>query len=113
MPACGRKKYVIAEPRRLIDPAAWDGNDLFIVWPLPKYRFVSSRLGSILPQGEVSGAKLVPAPKTPVERGALVGPASITYWMPEARARLGEFRYFVMTLLGCAWCALASRNSVR
>jgi hypothetical protein len=89
--ACGGNEYIIAEPSRLIDPAAWDGSDFFIVWPLPRYRFASSRLANILRQEKVSGVKLVPAPKIPVERGALLGPASITYWMPEGRAReLGQ-----------------------
>jgi hypothetical protein len=90
-PACGRKKYVIAEPKRLIDPAAWDGNDLFIVWPLPKFRFASSRLAAILRQEKISGVELIPARQIPLERGVEVGPGSITYCMPEGRAReLGE-----------------------
>jgi hypothetical protein len=85
------KKYVIAEPRRLIDPAAWDGSDLFIVWPLPKFRFVSSRLAAILRQEKISGVELILARQIPVERGTQVDPASITYWMPEERAReLGQ-----------------------
>jgi hypothetical protein len=90
-PACGDKEYLITNPTRLIDPAAWDGSDLFIVWPLPRFRFASSRLASILRKENVSGVKLVPAAKIPLERGETVGPASITYWMPEGRAReLGQ-----------------------
>jgi hypothetical protein len=90
-PACGMKKYVIAEPRRLIDPAAWDGSDIFMVWPLPKFRFVSSRLAAILRQEKISGVELIPARQIPIERGTQVSPASITYWMPEERAReLGQ-----------------------
>jgi len=86
-PACGDKIYAIAEPRRLIDPAAWDGSDLFVVWPLPGYRFASDRLANILRQEKVSGVELVPAPKLPTERGAHVGPATLTACMPEDRAR--------------------------
>jgi hypothetical protein len=89
--ACGIKEYVIAEPSRLIDPAAWDGSDLFIVWPLPGYRFASSRLANILRQEKVSGVHLIPAPRIPVEKGAELEPASIMYCMPEDRAReLGQ-----------------------
>jgi hypothetical protein len=85
------KDYVIAEPSRLIDPAAWDKSDLFIVWQLPGYRFASSRLANILRQEKVSGVHLIPAPRIPVEKGAEVGPASIMYCMPEDRAReLGQ-----------------------
>jgi hypothetical protein len=79
-----------AEPKRLIDPETWDGSDLFIVWPLPKFRFVSSRLATILRQ-EISGAEFIPARQIPIERVTQVNPASITYWMPEERAReLGQ-----------------------
>jgi hypothetical protein len=85
--ACGDKDYLIAEPSRLIDAAAWDGSDLFIVWPLPGYRFASSRLANILRQEKISGVELIPAIKIPVERGAKVAPSSITYCMPEDRAR--------------------------
>jgi hypothetical protein len=84
-PACGDKDYLIAEPSRLIDAAAWDGSDLFIVWPLPGYKFASSRLASILRKEKISGVQLISAPKIPVKRGATLGPASITYCMPEDR----------------------------
>ena len=47
-PACNHRNYAIAEPSRLIDPASWDGSDLFIVWPLPRFRFASERLANIL-----------------------------------------------------------------
>jgi hypothetical protein len=86
-PACGHKIYAIAEPSRLIDPAAWDGSDLFIVWPLPGYRFASDRLATILRQEKVSGVELVPAPKLSTERGAHVSPGTLTACMPEVRAR--------------------------
>jgi hypothetical protein len=85
------KHYVIAEPSRLIDTAAWDGSDLFIVWPLPGYRLASERLVSVLRQEKVSGVELIPAPKIPVKKGATVGPGLLVYSMPEDRAReLGQ-----------------------
>jgi hypothetical protein len=90
-PACGHRYYTIAEPSLLIDETAWDGSDLFIVWPLPKYRFVSDRLAHILRSEKISGIKLIPAADIPMKKGARVGPGSLSYWMPEARAReLGD-----------------------
>jgi hypothetical protein len=90
-PGCGHKVYAIAEPSRLIDPAAWDGSDLFIVWPLPGYQFASDRLASILRQEQVSGVKLLPAKELPVGRGNHVTPGSLALRMPESRAReLGQ-----------------------
>ena len=90
---CGKKTYTIAEPSRLIDAAAWDGSDLFIVWPLPGYQFASDRLANILRQERVSGVKLIPAPQIPIERGAEVSPGPLSWHMPERRARELERRF--------------------
>lgn len=88
---CAHKVYAIAEPSRLIDATAWDGSDLFIVWPLPGYRFVGDRLASILRQEKVSGVKLLPASELPTQRGAHVSPSTLAMSMPEKRAReLGQ-----------------------
>jgi hypothetical protein len=94
-PTCERKRFAIAEPSRLIDPAAWDGSDLFIVWPLPRYLFASDRLASILRQERVSGIELIPAAQIPLKRGARVGPGALTSYMPEHRARELERRFDV------------------
>ncbi len=92
---CGHRQYRIAEPSRLIDPAAWDGSDLFIVWPLPRYHFASKRLASILRQEGVSGVEFISAPEIPVERGASVSPGTLSLSMPEHRARELEERFGV------------------
>jgi hypothetical protein len=90
-PSCGHKHYSIAEPSHLIDPAAWDGSDLFIVWPIPKYRFASDRLANIMREERISGVKLIPASEIPMKQGNKVSPGRLTYWMPEARAHeLGD-----------------------
>ncbi len=85
--ACGHKVYTVAESSRLIDAAAWDGSDLFIVWPLPGYRFASDRLANILRQEKVSGVKVVPAPQLPIERGDTLTPGPLSWYMSEERAR--------------------------
>jgi hypothetical protein len=86
-PACGHKVYSVAEPSRFIDATAWDGSDLFIVWPLPGFRFISDRLAGILRQEKISGVKVFPAPQLPIERGAHLSPGSLSSFMPEERAR--------------------------
>jgi hypothetical protein len=85
-PACRYRKYRIADPSRLIDPGTWDGSDLFIVWPLPAYRFASARLADIIRRNRVPGVKLVPASQIPVEPGGGAAPGPLTKWMPERRA---------------------------
>jgi len=85
-PTCGYKKFSIAEPSRLIDPTAWDGSDIFVVWPLPRHPFVTDRLAGIIRKEKLSGAKLVPAQEIPTERGTTLNPGSLLQWMPEERA---------------------------
>jgi hypothetical protein len=90
-PACNYRTYAIAEPSRLIDPAAWDGSDLFIVWPLPLYRFASNRLARILRDERITGVKLIPAPGIAFKRGNHATPGRLLNWMPPSRARaLGD-----------------------
>ncbi len=86
-PGCGHKVYAIAEPSRLIDPGTWDGSDLFIVWPLPRFRFASDRLAAIIRQEGMSGVDLIPAPDIPTDRGVHVTPGTLAMHMPEDRAR--------------------------
>jgi len=83
---CGYKKFIIAEPSRLIDPTAWDGSDIFMVWPLPRYPFVTDRLASLIRKEKLSGAKLIPAQKIPMKQGTTLNPGSLYEWMPEERA---------------------------
>lgn len=90
-PACGYKRYSIAHPSRVVDPNAWDGSDIFIVWPLPRWHFASDRLANIIRQEKLSGINLVPASAAALRKGAEYTPGSLFEWMPEKRAaQLGE-----------------------
>jgi hypothetical protein len=89
--ACKYRDYTIANPSRLIDPASWDGSDLFIVWPLPRYHFASDHLASVLRTENITGVKVIPAAKIPFEPGNVASPGLLHMWMPASRARtLGE-----------------------
>jgi hypothetical protein len=83
---CRFRQYTIADPTRLFDPTAWDGSDLFMVWPLPGFRFASDRLAGILRQERISGVKLVPPAQIEVKPGAKLGPGPLDAWMPQSRA---------------------------
>jgi|SRR3982074_3335753 hypothetical protein len=87
-PACGDRLFSIAHPGHLIDPTAWDGSDIFIVWPLPRYRFVSDRLARIIRHEKLSGAKLLPLQNIRMKPGAEIDAGSLLQWMPEERATL-------------------------
>jgi hypothetical protein len=91
-PVCRRREYRIAEPSRLIDPSAWDGSDFFIVWPFPRFRYVSDRLARIIRRNRLSGVKLIPAAEPSAQpRSGGASPGTLDMWMPEDRAReIGE-----------------------
>lgn len=92
---CRYREYEIADPSRLIDPAAWDGSDLFVVWPVSQFYFASDRFADIVRREKVSGLELVPAADIRLEKGVRIGrgPGSLTARMPADRARELEQRF--------------------
>jgi hypothetical protein len=90
-PACGDLEYSIANPVCLIDASSWDGSDIFIVWPLPLFRFADDRTADVIRREKLTGIKLLKASDVPLRRGVTLGPGRLSQWMPEERARdLGE-----------------------
>jgi hypothetical protein len=80
---CGCKYYTIAEPSQLIDASAWDGSDLFFVWPVPRARFASDRLATLLRCEKLSGLELIPASNISMEKGDRLGTVPLTCYFPE------------------------------
>ena len=87
---CGLTKYSAGVcPDKLIDVSKWDGNDFFMVWPLPKYVFITDRVAQIVRGNYLSGAVLTPPSELDLSGG--FGPGRLSYHMPHQRAReLGE-----------------------
>lgn len=87
---CGLTQYSGGDrPDKLIVPSKWDGSDFFMVWPLPKYVFVTDRVAQIVRSNHLSGAALKPPSELDLSGG--FGPGRLSYHMPEVRAReLGE-----------------------
>ncbi len=83
---CGHRVYsCFSNARKLIDYSQWDKSDFFIIWPMPRYIFVTERLRSILQQHRLSGFSLSPSSK--LECSGTLTPGRLSYWMPEERAR--------------------------
>jgi hypothetical protein len=58
--ACGHTTYSDCTcPKRLIDLSLWDGSDFFIVWPLPKFVFVTDKVAELVRREEYSGVRLL------------------------------------------------------
>jgi hypothetical protein len=47
-------------PGEIIDPTQWDGSDFFIVWPLPNYWWVTSKVANLLKEHKLKRFTLVP-----------------------------------------------------
>jgi len=87
---CGHTVYSgSSNPGALIDVSQWDGSDFFIVWPLPKFIFVTDRVAQVIRENRLTGAMLT-QPKDLDLSGGLLGtfsPGRLSDWMPEERAR--------------------------
>ncbi|MBI2908788.1 MAG: hypothetical protein HYX92_14190 [Chloroflexi bacterium] len=90
-PFCGSIKYsCFDEPSRLIAESQWDGSDFFMVWPLPKFIFITDRVAQLLRDRRVTGFRLVRPDDLKCDFGGF-SPGRLSHWMPKARAReLGE-----------------------
>lgn len=91
-PGCGYLHYSgsIMDPDHLFDERQWDGSDIFIVWPLPRFIMISSRLEKLMRERKFSGVGVRPLTVLK-EIGSGFGPGRLSYSMPEERAReLGE-----------------------
>ena len=85
---CGLLRYTQASNyAKLIDPTKYDGSDIFMVWPMPTYIFISDRLHGLMTSANLSGVrfeKLEDLPHNRFDSG--FGPGRLSYWMPEKRA---------------------------
>jgi len=83
---CGHTVYSGCDnPDHLIDVSHWDGSDFFIVWPLPKFIFVTERVAQAIRENHLTGAMLKQPRELDLSGGFSPGPLS--YSMAEERAR--------------------------
>jgi hypothetical protein len=84
---CGLLVYTsFTDVRHLIEATQWDGSDVFMVWPLPRFVFVSNRLADLLRRWEVTGLQICAAESLAARTGSL-SPGRLSDWMPDAIAR--------------------------
>lgn len=86
-PACGQTTYSVPnQMQKLIRIDQWDGTDFFIVWPLPRYIFVTNRVADLIRDHKLTGAVLK-RPEDIAFSGDSCSAGRLSYWMPEHRAR--------------------------
>jgi hypothetical protein len=58
-PGCGRRRYQgQVDVQKVFSEDRWDGSDLFIVWPFPKYVWISPRAVSAIQRQRLTGATI-------------------------------------------------------
>jgi hypothetical protein len=90
---CGLLLYsIFSDSSKLIDISQWDGSDFFMVWPLPKFIFITERVANFIRKEKITGCQIVRADEIPLLRKVpSLGPGRLSFWMPEERAyKLGK-----------------------
>ena len=86
--SCGLLRYSRCDnPGKLIEVSQWDGSDFFMVWPLPKFIFVTERVVQAIRDSRLTGAVLERQANMSFGMSPGFGPGRLSYWMPEDRAR--------------------------
>ena len=91
---CGLLKYTgVQNTSTFADDIQWDGSDIFMIWPYPRYRFVTDRVADLIRSHELTGVVLRNASGFADDLRSRnlaspdVSPGRLSYWMPEARAK--------------------------
>ncbi|MEN6370689.1 MAG: hypothetical protein ABFD64_01620 [Armatimonadota bacterium] len=84
----------LEDSSNLIDENQWDGSDFFIVWPMPRYLFVSDRVARFIMKHKLTGVKLirVESLRDSIKYSTLgYSPGRLRAWLPEPKAKeIGE-----------------------
>jgi hypothetical protein len=89
-PHCGHLVYTsVTNPSQLFDTEAWDGSDVFMVWPLPRFIFATDRVAQLIMSEEFTGVELTELSELRVSSHELT-PGRLSYWFPRQKAhRIG------------------------
>ncbi len=87
---CGRQTYTaFKNPALLVERGQWDGSDFFMVWPMPRYIFISERVASFIKDQKMTGLEIIELDQMRVPRG--FSPGGLRNWLSDDFARkLGE-----------------------
>jgi hypothetical protein len=87
-PVCHDRYYsAISDPEKLIQLDQWDGSDVFMIWPLPKFMFVTERVARLIMRSGIIGVNVLKA-LPPSLLGDGFGPGGLGLWMPDERAHM-------------------------
>jgi hypothetical protein len=77
-------------PGEIIDANQWDGSDFFLVWPLPNYWWVTSKVATLLNKHKLKRFRIVPPQELTfgIESGEIgFSPGRLRQYFSEERAK--------------------------
>jgi hypothetical protein len=88
-PVCHDRYYsAISNPENLIQLDQWDGSDVFMIWPLPKFMFVTERVARLIIRSHIIGVNVLKALPPSLLGDDGFGPGGLGLWMPDERAHV-------------------------
>jgi hypothetical protein len=83
-PYCEHVEFCnLTNAKELVNLDAWDGSDFFMIWPLPRFIFVSEEAKHIM--DGMQGAEFVKMED--LDYTGSLAPGKLSYYMPESRLR--------------------------
>lgn len=78
---CKRRIYSgYSNADRIFSPEAWDGSDFFLIWPIPRYTFVTKRVADFITKAEYSGLRIKSLDKLPKSIAGTYTPGHLGDW---------------------------------
>jgi hypothetical protein len=85
-PQCKRRVFSgFTDPEKLFTGDAWDGSDFFIIWPMPKFIFVTDRVADWIIKSEYSGVRVKPLEKFQKSLANTYTPGHLHDWFDDAK----------------------------
>jgi len=87
-PKCLHRSY--SPPNRMdlfFDSIKWDGNDFFMVWPFPNFKFTSQKVFDLLLKEKFKGFQMIPFKDLDFCFDHNISPGRLSHCMPEKRAK--------------------------
>ncbi len=85
-PVCKRRVFSgYTERDNLFHFESWDGSDFFIIWPLPRYIFVTGRVRDAILKSHYTGVRLCRLAELPTPISGKLGPGNLLDWFDETK----------------------------
>jgi hypothetical protein len=88
---CKRRVFSgCTNPNQLFNFEDWDGSDLFMIWPLPRYIMASGAAREVIVHHRFTGVTVKPLEKLPVPIAGTLTPGNLRDWLDGDRVGEAE-----------------------